>query len=220
MCITKLRSPAISVRMHVLFKLFKKYLVFSCQACFCSDFIILLQGFFSDIRITLFHSDFGIHNYIQILFNETSFAIKMSKELKNNSLDFPLWRQLMLLNWMLFHTLHCSFKNSIITFSWEFSGYLKSFMWNQNKQQRQQNVLTGWIKGFTVQISSFVSFKINVKKEVSLWHYLYCWPSHYGYFHLLSVVFMDMLANNTWMLQMQYRERESYWFLWIYSSLF
>lgn len=56
----------------------------------------------------------------------------MSKEHKN-SLDFPLWRQLMPLSWMFFPTFHCSFKHSIIIFSWEFSRYLRNFMWNQTK---------------------------------------------------------------------------------------
>lgn len=75
-------------------------------------FYYLPQSVFPQYYNFLFMGIFNIHGYIQIMSNETSFPIKMSKEHLKNWLSSPLWRQLSLS--FLFSTFHYSFNHSII----------------------------------------------------------------------------------------------------------
>lgn len=89
----KPHSPAISLRLHI-FSIISKinydfltmvvsiHILFSSSKCFSP--------------ILIFNGNFSIHRCNQIISNETSFPIKMSKEHQKNSLNFPLWRQLSL----------------------------------------------------------------------------------------------------------------------------
>lgn len=76
-------------------------ILFSSSKCFSPN-----------IRIFFSMGIFNIHRYIQIMSNETSFPIKMSKEHLKNSLSSPLCKQLSLS--FLFSTFCYSFKHSII----------------------------------------------------------------------------------------------------------